>query len=221
VNAFVDPNWPQNERDLVAEYLERGTLVNQYRGLSRCRFCKESNGSAELTDGSFCWPEGLAHYVWSHVVRLPKRFVAHVQASPFHWGNVPRPTFPSAGQRDRAWPRVSPRCSGRRMSRKATTGCTSRSTPHGGFNRQAYRRSLGSPTPERQRGRLRPRTGQASRSIDPGHAASAALLRRSEHRTSAGWHAHYALGRMARRREKYPSIWPLSWYVVEVSVCTR
>jgi hypothetical protein len=104
VNAFVDPNWPQNERDLVAEYLERGTLVNQYRGLSRCRFCKESNGSAELTDGSVCWPEGLAHYVWSHVVRLPKRFVARVQASPFRWGNVPRPTFPSAGQRDRAWP---------------------------------------------------------------------------------------------------------------------
>jgi hypothetical protein len=104
VNGFVDVSWPQDERQLVADYLERGTLVNQYRGLSDCRFCGQHNGSAELTDGAFCWPEGLAHYVREHKVRLPERFVAHVQASPFRLADAPRPTFARLGQRDRSWP---------------------------------------------------------------------------------------------------------------------
>jgi hypothetical protein len=104
VNDFVDPEWSQSERQVVAQYLERGRLVNQYRGLSLCRFCEQENGSAELTDGAFCWPEGLAYYVWEHDVRLPERFVAHVDESPFRLADAPSPTYPRFGQRDRAWP---------------------------------------------------------------------------------------------------------------------
>ena len=103
-NDFVDHDWAQGERQMVADYLERGTLVNQYRGHSSCRFCKRRNGSAELTDGVFCWPEGLAHYVWDHNVRLPGRFVAHVHVSPCRLRDAPRPAFLESGHRDRAWP---------------------------------------------------------------------------------------------------------------------
>jgi hypothetical protein len=39
-------------------------------------------GRAELTDGVYVWPEGLAHYLEKHNVRLPKEFVQHVLSSP-------------------------------------------------------------------------------------------------------------------------------------------
>jgi hypothetical protein len=38
-------------------------------------------GAAELSDGRFLWPEGLAHYVECHGVRPPHEFVAHALAS--------------------------------------------------------------------------------------------------------------------------------------------
>ena len=79
---LVDPTWPEDDRRRVAEYLQRGKRVNQMRRLSRCRFCERPNGSAELTDGAYCWPEGLAHYVSEHDARLPGEFVAHVVSQP-------------------------------------------------------------------------------------------------------------------------------------------
>jgi hypothetical protein len=103
-HRFVDPGWLLNERHSVATHLERGTLVNQYRGHSPCRFCGRPNGSAELSDGAFCWPEGLAHYLLEHDVRLPLRFVSHVHASPHRVSDAPRPAFDKNGQRDRTWP---------------------------------------------------------------------------------------------------------------------
>jgi hypothetical protein len=103
-HRFVDRGWPLSERHSVARHLERGTLVNQYRGLSPCRFCGQLNGSAELTDGAFCWPEGLAHYLFEHDVRLPPRFVSHVHESPHRVHDAPRPAFDKMGQRDRSWP---------------------------------------------------------------------------------------------------------------------
>ena len=38
-------------------------------------------GRTDLTDGTFVWPDGLAHYVERHDVRLPEQFAAHVCAS--------------------------------------------------------------------------------------------------------------------------------------------
>lgn len=75
VEAFVDLTWDQEERRRVLAYLRRGVLVRAYMGFSTCRLCGERNGSIELTDGQFIWPEGLAHYVEAHGVRLPARFV--------------------------------------------------------------------------------------------------------------------------------------------------
>lgn len=61
-------------------YVESGTVARAYRGLSPCRFCGEHNGSKECTDGAYLWPEGLAHYIEAHEVRLPESFVRHAIA---------------------------------------------------------------------------------------------------------------------------------------------
>ena len=77
---FVDSRWNPNERDDVASYLRHGMVAAAFMGFSKCRFCGKDNGSLELTDGVYIWPEGLAHYVIDHDVRLPLRFVEHVYA---------------------------------------------------------------------------------------------------------------------------------------------
>jgi hypothetical protein len=60
----------------VAAYLRSGTVYAVAGGWSVCRLCGAANGNAERTDGRFLWPEGLAHYVEAHAVRLPDEFVA-------------------------------------------------------------------------------------------------------------------------------------------------
>lgn len=77
---LVDPDWDPDIRDEVADYLRRGFVVRAYAGYSLCRVCGRNNGSLELSDGAFVWPEGLPHYIAEHQVRLPESFVAHVLA---------------------------------------------------------------------------------------------------------------------------------------------
>lgn len=79
--GFVDPDWDADERTQVVDYLGRGQVARAYLGVSRCRFCDAAVGSQEFSDGVFIWPEGLAHYVDKHGVRLPGRFVSHVLAT--------------------------------------------------------------------------------------------------------------------------------------------
>jgi len=66
----------------VASYLRSGETYEEYRGLSWCRFqcgiLHREMGSRDLTDGTWVWPEGLAHYVESHSVNLPPRFLDHI-----------------------------------------------------------------------------------------------------------------------------------------------
>lgn len=68
---FVDANWDEDQREVVAGYLDNGTYLRGFMGLSPCRHCGAPNGSGEFTDGTLVWPEGLAHYVRDHLVRLP------------------------------------------------------------------------------------------------------------------------------------------------------
>lgn len=75
---FIDLGWDDDERDLVADYLSRGFVARAFMGFSRCRICGCDNGSLELTDGTYIWPEGFAHYLSAHLVRPPLRFVEHV-----------------------------------------------------------------------------------------------------------------------------------------------
>lgn len=76
---FIDPSWDEREREFVAAYLRDGRRQYYSMGYSTCRLCGRSNGDATLADDAYQWPEGLAHYVEAHSVRLPAVFVAHVR----------------------------------------------------------------------------------------------------------------------------------------------
>jgi hypothetical protein len=81
-NEFVDEAWDNAEREAVASYLEGGRVPGIQLGYSRCRLCGCENGCAELTDGTYLWPEGLSHYVREHAVRLPVQVVQHILKEP-------------------------------------------------------------------------------------------------------------------------------------------
>ena len=77
---FVDESWDPAERALVASYLRAGREWEQWRGDSWCRFlCGASMGYRDLTDGTYVWPEGFAHYIEEHAVRPPQEFIDHVR----------------------------------------------------------------------------------------------------------------------------------------------
>jgi hypothetical protein len=76
---FIDSEWDATEREMVGWYLRSGQVASVQAGLSRCRICGTANGSAELTDGVYLWPEGLGHYVDAHAVRLPREVIAHIR----------------------------------------------------------------------------------------------------------------------------------------------
>jgi hypothetical protein len=79
--ARSDPDAAGLQR--VLEYLQAGTVYVAAAGVSSCRFCGAANGSVELTDGErFTWPEGLAHYVSDHDVRLPDAVTALMAQPP-------------------------------------------------------------------------------------------------------------------------------------------
>jgi hypothetical protein len=75
---------PADQRALIANYLAAGMTHESYLGLSWCRFGCGINwvlmGSRDLTDGTWAWPEGLAHYVRDHNIVLPEEFVRHASS---------------------------------------------------------------------------------------------------------------------------------------------
>jgi hypothetical protein len=82
---FVDATWDANERSRVVAYVQSGKERRSWRGLALCRFrCKLAEQAPKimgyrcLSDGSYMWPEGFAHYLEAHHVRPPEEFVRHV-----------------------------------------------------------------------------------------------------------------------------------------------
>ena len=53
------------------------TVVQDVSGYYLTRPGPLLNGCTELCDDVWCWPEGLAHYVETHGIRLPVEFVTH------------------------------------------------------------------------------------------------------------------------------------------------
>jgi hypothetical protein len=84
---LVDLEWEKSDRDAIVRYLRSGRRLTAYQGYSTCRFrCgvpEDQMGDADVTDGRWVWPEGLAHYVETHGVRLPDEFVADIRAYGF------------------------------------------------------------------------------------------------------------------------------------------
>ena len=77
---FVDPSWGDDDRLDIAGYLSNHYSPWGAMGISPCRICGRGNGSAEYSDGVYLWPEGLAHYVGDHRVRLPAEVEQHILA---------------------------------------------------------------------------------------------------------------------------------------------
>lgn len=76
----IDPSWNPEERGLVVTYLSQGSTRTRWRGYTACGICGIRNGSTDLTDGEWVWPQGYVHYLVSHEVKPPKEFVEHVLA---------------------------------------------------------------------------------------------------------------------------------------------
>lgn len=79
VREFVDEDWAEEDRIEVGLYLSHGLVARAWMGYSPCRFCGANNGDLDFTDGVYLWPQGLAHYVREHNVRLPDEFTEHVR----------------------------------------------------------------------------------------------------------------------------------------------
>lgn len=80
---FIDPNWDKIEKQAVIDYLKKGETLAHYRGWSWCRFsCPGAYGSADMTDDTYVYPEGLVHYIEKHHVRLPTDFINHIYGKP-------------------------------------------------------------------------------------------------------------------------------------------
>jgi hypothetical protein len=75
---LADSQWSEVEREDVEDFLSRGFVFRAFMGFARCRICGEQVGNLELSDGTFCWPEGLVHYVREHKISLPREFIDHV-----------------------------------------------------------------------------------------------------------------------------------------------
>jgi len=75
----VEPDWDPTLRQAIADYLNSGMQCDAEAGYAGCRLCdKWDNGSTTLTDGTYNWPQGFAHYVDVHHVRPPDEFITHV-----------------------------------------------------------------------------------------------------------------------------------------------
>jgi hypothetical protein len=68
----------------ILAYLRGGQEWIRFNGWSYCRFAcgidPSALGDRDLTDGVWVWPEGLAHYVETHCVRLPDEFMNHMRS---------------------------------------------------------------------------------------------------------------------------------------------
>lgn len=74
--------WLSYNKESVVKYLQEGKFINQYRGYSGCRLCGELLGTNERTDGVWCWPEKIEHYL-EHDVRLPVEFLDYMAKNNF------------------------------------------------------------------------------------------------------------------------------------------
>lgn len=75
-----ETEWDEDEKEAVLEYLRNAEFTGHYKGFSTCRICGERNGYSERGDRNYNFPDGLAHYVEEHNVKLPRSFIEYVLA---------------------------------------------------------------------------------------------------------------------------------------------
>jgi len=77
VKDFIDPSWNPDDKDRIIAYLTNAPIVVAAATDSEdCLLCSSDQlTSCFQSDGSWLWPEDLAHYVACHGVVLPNRLV--------------------------------------------------------------------------------------------------------------------------------------------------
>lgn len=75
---YIDTTWDKEERDIVIKYLKSHPAVNYWKGYSWCRLDDKVLGAADISDGTYVWPEGFDYYLEVHGVKPPDEFIQHV-----------------------------------------------------------------------------------------------------------------------------------------------
>jgi hypothetical protein len=79
---LIDPSWWGSERAHAITYLNAAPSLAQYRGISMCRLCGKMNGSKDLGDERYVWPQGYFHYIEAHFVKPPQHFLDWIKGRP-------------------------------------------------------------------------------------------------------------------------------------------
>ena len=78
---WVVENWDGEEKNAILNYIRNGYEFGAWRGNSWCRFAgcetRHIRGHRDLTDGTYVWAEGFAHYIDVHNVKPPQEFIDH------------------------------------------------------------------------------------------------------------------------------------------------
>lgn len=81
-------DWPGSDKVKIVNYLTLAPKVMHYDGWSWCRFCNKDNGGVELSDGTFMWPRGYAHYIEKHNVLIPQPVLQHIRDNNYLVPNI-------------------------------------------------------------------------------------------------------------------------------------
>lgn len=81
---LIAPEWRSLEKDRIVQYLKKGVRTGGALHWHKFRLNYNGTGdpnrltSAEMSDGTYVWPEVLSIYVEQNHVRLPDEFVEHM-----------------------------------------------------------------------------------------------------------------------------------------------
>lgn len=82
------PTWERPRRHLIASYLRTASILDERALRHACAICGAPVAHRERTDGVWRWPEGLAHYVVEHGVRLPEELLERMERLEFQTADV-------------------------------------------------------------------------------------------------------------------------------------
>jgi hypothetical protein len=90
---YVDLEWDPNERKRVEDYLAGAYVYTGGCGFSWCRmgchWTQMHMGWRDLTDGTWLFPEGFAHYIVHHAVKPELPFLEHVRRNEYQVPALP------------------------------------------------------------------------------------------------------------------------------------
>lgn len=87
------------DTDKIVQFLNSAPVIEVYGTLVKCKLCEAELPVGIRSDGVLAWPLDLPHYVKSHGIVLPNRFVERIRGL-----NYISPTKCDKERKDLAWP---------------------------------------------------------------------------------------------------------------------